>query len=73
VYVCMYICVCVSVCVCVCVCIYSKDLFFRDMSLWLELQKISEKVYFDDYCKVQCSLHIIAGMCSVKCDCIVNL
>jgi len=43
------------------------------MSLWLELQEIGEKVYFDDYCKVQCSLHIIAGMCSVKCVCIVNL
>jgi len=59
------------VCVCVCVCL--KDLFFRDMSFYLELQEIGEKVYFDDYCKVQCSLHTIAGMCSVKCVCIVNL
>ena len=67
----MYACVCV--CVYIYLYIYSKDLFYRDMSLWLELQEIGEKAYFDDYCKVQCSLHIIAGMFSVKCVCIVNL
>jgi hypothetical protein len=59
--------------VCVCVCVYIKDLFIRDMSLWLVLQEICEELYFDDYCKVQCSLHIIAGKCSVKCVHIVNL
>jgi len=37
----------------VCVCVCSKDLFFRDISLYLELQEIGEKVYFVDYCKVQ--------------------